>query len=220
MPFDVDRYRSLISRAAFDCSFYKGTIQDLSPAQRAMSFVGAPTWGQVNGVPCLQMNGAVRVSTSAAVPRVVDTTNTFWVELLGSHSTTDYLMYQISGGGWTVYYISATNQIVLGTYTAATANARNVNMAAMPLPGRLFHIVGYLDPVGLGGQWWVSGMPVATVFANTGVPANCANAIFQLANVGPAIGRGMINRVWSGTPANEDVSALYGAAHVLTGGEV
>lgn len=220
MPFDVDRYNSLIARCAFDMSAYKGTYQDLSRNARAMVFTGAPTWTQINGLPALHMNGAVRVQTSGAVASIVDTTAPFFLEMLLSHSTTDYVMYQVSGGGWTVYYISGSNQMILGTYTAATGNARNASMISMPPPGTLTHVIGYLDPVGLTGQWWVRGVPVTTTFNNVAAPANCANAVFQLANIGTAIGRGMINRVWQGTPTNEDVAALHGAARVLTGGMV
>jgi hypothetical protein len=222
MPFDNARYNSLIARASFDCSFYKGTIQDLSPARRAMSFVGAPSWTMVNGIPALKQAAGGYI-TSVATPSVINSTLPFFVELLYQpYAPGDYPMFQVAAGGWTVYYNNpAIGQLGLFTYTAAPANGRFINAPGVAYPGQLAHHVGYIDPVGLGGLWWKNGVPVATVFTNTNPPAVCANTAFRVCGGGAASSSiSMIARVWQGTPTNSDAQVLYQAARSLTGGEV
>jgi len=217
--YDQDRYRSLIARAAFDCSFYKGTIQDQSAAQRAMAFVGAPTFSRCNGLPCLKQNAAADGATSGNIAAVVDTTQPFWCEaLIDPPSTgTCHLIYQVNAGGFTFYWDASVPRIFLMTRTAALGNARYGFATVVKRPQ---HLVVSLDPVGLTSNGWVNGVPLGMTFTNTAPPVLCAATPVVVCGAGGLNMRSLLARVWRGAPTNEECAALYGAAHVLTGGDV
>jgi hypothetical protein len=174
----------------------------------------------VNGLPALASRTGNRVQT-AAIVGIVDITQPFFVELLMSPSGTEYLLYQLNAGGMTVYYDTTVSYVQLYTYTAALGVARYITSPVGSWLARSFkHVIGYVDPVGLSGKWWMNGVPVLTSFVNTAPPVPCAATAFCLPGVVGAPTRSLIARVWQGTPSNEDCAALYGAARALTGGEV
>jgi len=221
MPFDQNRYSSLIQRAAFDASFYKGTIQDLSSAQRAMSFVGAPSWAKCNGLPILRQNAAgAGAATTGAVASVINSTQPFWVECLVSTTTTAaYVFFQQNAGGWYCFTDPLNTRFLLITVTAALGNARYlVTVSARLAANRLNHIVAALDPVSLAGYSWINGAPNPTTFANIAPPVVCAATQLQVCGAGGLAARGMIARAWQGTPTNEDATCLAAAAESLVGG--
>jgi hypothetical protein len=125
MGYDQDRYARLLASASFDCSFYKGTWQDLSKNRLAMSAVGSPSWTMVNGLPALASRVGNRIQ-SAVIAGIVDITQPFFVELLMSPSGTEYLLYQLNAGGMTVYYDTTVSYVQLYTYTAALGVARYI----------------------------------------------------------------------------------------------
>ncbi len=217
MPYDQQRYNSLISRCAFDMSAYTGSFQDRSPAQRTMTAVGAPTWGRVNGVPALSGSGGIG-ATTGALASIINTTLPFWIEILFRWPQVGgftYQMFQVNAGGWSL--VCNGVQLQLYTYTAAPANARYVTSPAASFRyGYQSHAIAYIDPVGLSGAFWINGVPGVATFTNTNPPAVCANTAFT---VGTGQGS-MIARVWQGTPTNEDCVTLYQAAKTLVGGEI
>ena len=212
-----DRYNSLISRCSFNAEFFRGTWQDLSPAQRTMTAVGAPTWSMINGLPALQ-GSAGNGATTAAVASIINTTQPFWVEVCfrwPASVTFVYVMFQQSAGGWSLACNGA--QLQLYTYTAVPANARYITSPASSFRyNTQHHAIAYIDPVGLTGMFWINGVPVAATFTNTNPPVVCANTTFRTGTTqGTAIAR-----VWQGTPSNEDAQACYQQAKLLVGGEV
>lgn len=220
MTVDMVRYNRLIASAAFDCSFYTGSIQDRSsPAQRAMSLGGGMGWTRVNGIPCLAQRSAGDVVQSGVVASVVDcATQPYFAEVVFSARLSGFPVSQIDTGGWRLYY-NGVGGIVFGSLSAAYAWARYLSFAVTP--NSLTHVVCGVNPVGLSGTAWINGVPVAPGFTNGAVPANCNPTLLHVGgyNAGPTH-RTLIARVWQGTPSNEDVAALHGAARALTGGEV
>jgi hypothetical protein len=219
---DQDRYRSLIARAAFNAEFFRGTIQDLSAAQRVMTFVGSPRWSKLASWPCLKQNAANDGAVSAVVASIVDTTQAFWVELLiVPPFTASTLLLQFNAGGWRCYYDGTSQLLYLLTTTAVGGNARYCNSSVGSVPVRRpVHAVLGLDPVGLSGRIFLNGVPAVTAFVNNAPPVLCAAAILNVCGVGGESMRSMIARVWQGTPSNEDCQALYQQAKLLVGGEV
>lgn len=221
--FDKARYQSLIERATFNCEFWRGTYQDLSPSRLAMTAVGTPTWGKVNGLPCLKQRASGDRVQSGVVPSVVDTaTSSYWVESIWSPHTavTSYALYQFNGGGWTAYSDGANRTVAIGSLTAAGALARYCFPAAGSTPlNRPTHVVLWIDVVGLSGRAWINGIPHAVTFVNAAPPVACASTKLLVSAQGGGSLQTLLSRVWQGTPSNEDVAALYGAASVLTGGE-
>jgi hypothetical protein len=223
MGYDQDRYNSLISRASFDCSFYKGTIQDQSKSRLAMSFVGSPSWTMVNGLPALRQNAANDRASSAAVPCVVDVTIPYCAEwvLTPTKNVLGYGLYQVNGGGFVFYYDGAGATVALVSLTAASAVGRYCFTAAGTFPlFRTRHALFALDPVGLSGRAWVDGIPTAVTFVNVGAVQSCAAAALGVGGVGGPSVNSMLCRVWQGTPTNEDCVTLYQAAKTLVGGEI
>jgi hypothetical protein len=224
MPFDNARYNSLIARASFDCSFYKGTIQDQSKSRLAMTAVGSPTWTMVNGLPALRQNAAGDQVRSGAVASVVETsTQPYWVECVWRNgaTTTAYALYQFNGGGWTAYADGANRTFSLGSLTAAGALARYCFPAVGSAPThKPTHFVACLNPVALSGLCWVNGVPTAVTFVNAAPPVTCAATNLIVSSQAGSALTTCLSRVWQGTPTNADAAALYGAARALTGGEV
>jgi len=224
MAYDQNRYQSLIQRAAFNAEFFRGTIQDLSSAQRAMSFVGAPTFGRVNGHPCLKQNAAGDGVTSGNVANIVDVTSPFFLEAIFGVFPGDLPCYIIQQGvatfGGFIWYWSASGRLYqLEIYDAAAGAARTLSTPVDSQPARtLRHALFAVSP--LSALTWINGIPVTPLVTNTRVPTNCApRPLRVLATLGGGC-QAMIARVWQGTPTNEQVNDLYQAARELTSGEV
>jgi len=222
--FDQGRYNSLIARCAADFSFYKGTIQDLSGAQLAMSFAGAPTWSRVNGHPALAQRANADGAASAATGPVVDVTGAFFVEALFvpqlDPTTTDALLHQqaAGSGGFDIVWNPATDIVTLTLYTAAGAVARTISTAANTVvPTVPLHVVLASSAGGAAGTAWLRGIPAAVALAGAGVAANTAAA-----PVGYGRGTGLsdfiVSRVFSGAPGNEDAACLAEVAREMVGG--
>ncbi len=226
MALDQDRYRSLIERCAFRMDAFRGTIADLSPAQRAMAFVGAPTWGRINGWPCLKMNAAADGATSGALAAVLDVTGPFFVEAVARINLRSQYQdiagqYGGGGGGWE-WYFSNLNALVLLLYTAGGGVARNLSIPAASLPVRSpVHVLAYSTAGGVAGLAWVNGVPVGPVPAGAGVAANGGVRPYTVLGVG---GGGseradlLLHRAWTGTPSNADASCLAEASKLMIGG--
>jgi len=234
MAFDQNRYFSLIQRAAFDASFYKGTIQDLSSAQRAMSFVGAPTWARVNGRPCLSLRGGAYVRTTVAVAPVIPdlTAQVAYEALFVMPSATgliDYLFHQqgaAPGGGVSlgVFDTTLANQnIYMHGIPAGGGNGRYLAVAAGSCPnGRMAHVVQTAENTFTSGRAWVNGIARTVTLSDFNPPAVSLVATIRAGGYGFLVPHGvMIVRVWQGvTFTNEDAQVLYQAARELTSGEV
>lgn len=225
MPFDSARAASLIARAAFNAEFFRGTIQDLSSAKRAMSFVGAPTWSRINGRPCLKQNAAGDGTTSGVVDNIVDVTAPFWVEAL--FTTTNpgaacYVLQQgaVAAGGFIFYWsLGAGTLFRVELYDGAAGGARSVNTPAASGPyNTTRHVIIGIEP--LVGSCWINGVPGTPLVVNTRAATNCApRAVRMMGTVGGGCQAGFI-RCTQGTPSQEDATCLYQQARILTGGDV
>lgn len=221
--FDKDRYASLIARASFDCSFYKGTFQDQSKSRLAMSAVGTPGWSQVNGLPALTHTADTQGCRSAAVAAVVDCLGAFFVELLFKEDRYSTLagqwIVQYNNGGWDVVPDEGNTRLSMRLYTNAGAVARTMNTAVGSVQvRRVTHAILAMSNSGLAGASWINGVPTVVSFINAGVPAAVAGvATFTCAGNWQDRNTNLAMRVWQGTPTNEDVSALYGAAKSMVG---
>ena len=229
MPVDQDRYQSLIRRAAFRAEYFRGTIQDLSPAQRAMAFVGAPTWSRINGWPCLAQNAINQGSTSGAVAAFLDVTGSVWFEAVvqpfayGTDQNLIVSQRTPAGPGFTFFWHSsianAYARIIL--YDAAGASARSLNTPVLSVPVmRPSHIVLASINAGATGLGWINGIPVVVTLAGAGVVANAGVSVIEAG--GGVFTRGlkgtMIARAWQGTPTNADVACLAEQAKLMIGG--
>ena len=227
MPLDQVRYSRLIASAAFDASFYKGTWQDLSRNGLAMTPVGNPSWARCNGRPCLKQNAAADCVTSAAVPMAVDVLGDFSLEVTFSLSTgglwANLLTQGGVGGGFTAYWVSATQQVLLYLFTAAGAYAEQINTpVGSILPSRRYHLLMQSLAAGTNGRVTINGVHVAPVLMLAGVVAAGVNSAITTAGNSDAGCRQNVStsRLWQGTMTNEDAQVLYQAARELTGGEV
>ena len=225
MAYDQNRYQSLIQRAAFNAEFFRGTIQDLSSAQRAMSFVGAPTFGRVNGHPCLKQNAAGDRVTSGAVPMAVDVLGDFFLEVTFSLSTggqwANLLTQGGVGGGFTAYWVSATQEARLYLFTAAGAYAEQINTPfGSILPSRRYHLLMQSLAAGTNGRVTINGVHVAPVLMLAGVVAAGVNPVITTAGSSNAGCRQNVStsRLWRGQYTNEDATCLAAAAESLVGG--
>lgn len=229
MPVDTARYNSLISRAAFNMEAWRGTYQDLSANRLAMTAVGTPTWGVVNGLPCLKQGTVGDGATSATVQRIVDVTGSFTVEWLFSAQYVDgndnFIIRQGTGGGGFGIYVATPGagqfRAVLVIYDAAAAAARYVYYnPGLPLFWQ-YHMIYNPRTGGTSGATWINGTPVTTTLAGAGVSANIA--VDRVVTVGVGAGglkEFSIMRVFPFSLGNEDVTVLYEQAKILTGGEV
>jgi hypothetical protein len=228
MGYDQDRYNSLISRAAFDCSFYKGTWQDLSPARRTMTAVGSPSFTMVNGLPALRQNAVGDGSTSAVVPAIVDPSGAFSIEVCGAvygpaAATWGYFLRQQTLGGFFAYVDPSTQRFLVATNTAAGALARTLQSPVGSFPrATQRHLIMSSTSGATAGLSWVAGVPGAVTLGGAGVSAPCNPAaviVMAQSDVGVRV-QSLIIRVFPFALTNEDCAALYGAARALTGGEV
>ena len=229
MPVDQDRYNRLLASTAFDASFYTGSIQDRSRYQRAMTFVGAPTWTKINGWPALSglVNGDG--TTSANLPLVLDVTQTFSVEILtlvsgvsGNYTTAWRQTGAGFFGGAEIQVVSRANgiQLYATVYDAAGAVARQI---LSPNPsfayrtaahGLMTYIAG-----GGAGRCWINGVPTAVTLAGAGVPFNLAPPRPIISGgAGYWTGTYLLVRVWQGDTTNEDATCLAEQAKLLVGG--
>lgn len=225
MAVDQDRYRALIARAAFNAEFWRGTIQDLSPAQRAMSFVGAPTWGRINGNPCLSQRANADGVTRAAENPLIDVTGPFFVELCVINHIAGNLSYIRHGGvgatgGWKLTWDPANERASLDLFTAAGAVARTVynpNNSLAPR-NKPFHTIMATALGGTTGACWTAGLPAVATLAGVGVAAAAPAINLYAGGFGTGLCDSLIIRVWSGVPTNADATCLAEQARLLVGG--
>jgi hypothetical protein len=220
MAVDWDRYNRLRESASFNCEFFRGHIQDCSKSRLAMSFVGAPSWTMVNGLPALRQNANGDRAESAAVAALVDVTGPFFVELLTRVDVpgVNYTMRQIVNGGFTTYR-DTSPQVRLLLYTNAGAIARHIIVGAVGAnPDRVLqHIIVGASGGGTVGIGWTNGVPTAISYAGAGVAASSAAAVVSACGGNTGRNTTLIARVWQGTPTNEDATCLYQAAKSLIG---
>lgn len=219
--YDHDRFLALRESAAFNMEAWRGTFQDQSRNQLAMTAVGRPGWTQINGLPCLKQNAAGDQVRSGAVASIVETTTQpYWIEAVWRNGATNtaYAMYQFNGGGWTAYCDGAGRTIAIGSLTAAGALARYCFPAAGSLPTNTFrHVVACLNPVTLSGLCWINAVPTAVTFVNAAAPVTCAATNFIVSSQAGGGLHTLLCRVWQGTPTNADAACLYQAAKSLVG---
>lgn len=224
MAFDVNRYNSLISRCSFNMEAFRGTFQDLSPAQRTMTAVGTPGWSKIAGLPCLKQNAVADGATSGNTDSPVDVTGTFTVEAIiaGNTSGTDFILRSTGAGNFGGFVASRqTERMAITLYTAAGAGAREVVTPAASVPlGYARHILLASVAGGTAGLGWVNSIPVAVTLLGAGLAANHAGARPIIVNGNAGLQSLLLIRCWQGAITQEDVAALYGAAHVLTGGDI
>lgn len=223
MPVDQERYDLLIRRATFNAEFWRGTIQDLSAAQRAMSFVGAPTWSRINGWPCLAVNATG--TTSAAVPQVVDVTGSFTVEALSSYRQLPAAWLEQYGatGGFRFSSPSGVNRSEIYLYDNAGVAARVIYTAVGATPlNRPFHLLLTSTLGGTVGYARINGIPSTVAYAGAGVAANVAvpTAIAHGDADTRRAAQSLIVRAYPFALTNEDCATLYQAAKTLVGGEI
>jgi hypothetical protein len=215
MGYDQDRYNSLISRASFDCSFYKGTIQDQSKSRLAMGFVGAPSWGRINGLPCLQKPGTTGNGiTTAVIPAILDVTGTVTFETLCFKEAFHVrCLRQADLGGFELGNKFGGGGGELTLFDAAGAAARLIRSPNFVVNTPI-HLIVTSVAGGTAGRTWVNGVPGTTSLVFAGVAANAPpSAVLVL---GGGYGGGLsISRAWQGALTNEDCAALYGAAHAM-----
>jgi len=226
MAFDQNRYFSLIQRAAFDASFYKGTIQDLSSAQRAMSFVGAPTFGRVNGHPCLKQNATGEGCTSGAVLGVVDMAASWTIETLHRQDVGDSWLCRWAGpasaGGFLQSNFAAGGRILVYEYDAAGVPQRQLFSPAggVTPPNKTLHTLTSSIAAGTSGRMWFNGIPQVVTLIGAGVPVNpVASPVgFGMSGGAGGLATEMILRVYPFALTNEDATCLAEAAKELVGG--
>ena len=225
MAYDQQRHRALVQSAAVNYEFWRGTIQDQSSRGLAMSFVGAPTFGRVNGHPCLKQNAAGDCVTSGAVPMAVDVLGDFFLEVTFCVSTgglkANLLTQGGVGGGFTTYWVSATQQVLLYLFTAAGAAAGQIyTPVGSILPSRRYHLLMQSLAAGTNGRVTINGVHVAPVLMLAGVAAAGVNSVIITAGHSNAGCRENIStsRLWRGQYTNEDATCLAAAAESLVGG--
>lgn len=225
MPVDQEHYRSLISRCAFRMDAFTGSFQDLSAAQRTMTAVGAPTWGRINGLPCLSQRANADGATRAAENPLIDVTGAFVVELCAINHIAGNLSYIRHGGigatgGWKLTWDSASERASLDLFTAAGAVARTVyspNNSLLPR-NKPFHLIMGTSLGGTTGACWVAGLPAVATLAGAGVAAAAPALALYAGGFGTGLCDSIIIRVWQGTPTNSDAQCLADAAKLLVGG--
>lgn len=229
MPYDQDRYNSLISRAAFDCSFYKGTIQDQSPARRAMIFVGSPSFCLINGLPALRQNAAGSGAQSAAIPQILDLSGTVSIEAVyrpilragGYHP----LIAQSSGAaadGFMFEDDPVTGDAYFLLFNGG-AIARQIRATTPVTRGFLSHAIITSGNGAATGSAWVGGIPTSVVLGGAGAAVNTAGAVVAVAGA-PTVWSGsnglqdtVLIRAYPFALTNSDAACLYGAAKSLIG---
>ncbi len=220
VKYDVDRYQSLISRTAFNCEFFRGTIQDQSKNRLAMTRVGTPAFIRAGSVQALSQRTSGDRITSAAIPRPISCVIPFFVEFFGScRESESVIAYIAVAGGWYMGFNSTSECMVLLTRTAAGALARYSNTPIGGMKnGISYHVLMWLDPIGLSAKSWVNGVPVTTTFTNVGVPADDDGITLRVLGVALNRTQSITLRIWQGTPDNEDASCLYAASQSLVSG--
>ncbi len=192
-----------------------------------MSFVGSPSWTMINGLPAIKQNAATDYVTSTAVPMSVDVLSEFFFESVFSLTSgglwVNILTQGGVGGGFSAYWVSATNQVLFYLFNAAGAYAEQINTpVGSILPNRKYHLIMQSLTAGTNGLVWINGVPVAPVLMLAGVVAAGVNSAIVTAGNSDSGARNttILSRLWRGRATNSDAQALYGAAHILTGGEV
>lgn len=214
MPFDRDRYDDLVKRAAFNAEYWRGTIQDQSPARRPMTYTGSPKWCRVGSLVALEKRAAADGTTSAVIPPILDVTGAVTFEALFDHATfPPNFLRQISGtGGFTFGNATGVDRVEAYLLDNAGAGARLVTVATSSVQRfRPSHVLLTSVNGGTAGVAWINGVPSAVVLALAGVAANGAAAAlttFSVANTG----RVAITRCWQGALSSADATVLWEAA--------
>lgn len=219
MAVDQDRLARLLASAAFDARYYEGHIQDRSRNQRPMTFVGAPTWGRINGWPCLKQNAAGEGATSDVVAPVLDTTQAVSFEIVMEQWVAGYTVavrQRPGNGGWSFDYDQPNNRLAVSLYDAAGVLARGAFPVGLGGRRPTSYIVSFAAG-GLTPAAWFNGIPVAGAAFGAGVPAIGANAVCAI-GLTAGINRFMIIRCWQGALTSEDCSCLAEQAKLLIGG--
>ena len=226
MPADQDRYRSLIARAAFNAEFFRGTIQDLSAAQRAMTFVGAPSFGMINGLPCLKQNAAGDYTTSAAIPAVLDVTASWSIEALFSPGpgTIATILQQVgaaNAGGFSFQWRNTGGDVdVILVYLfdlAAGPRLLYSNNGVFTRYSTRHAIISGING-GASGKMWLNGVPIVCNLFGAAAPANIAVNRALTTLVGPVITTASLIRVFPFALTNADATCLAEQAKLLVGG--
>jgi hypothetical protein len=227
MPTSQDRYLALIARAAFNCEMFRGTFQDLSPAQRAMTVQGAPTWGRIDSWPTLKQLASADGAASGAVARIVDVTADFSIEwsgeLLLPEAGTANLISQVGAtGGFRLAWDAVNTVFVLTLYTNAGAVARTITTPAASAPLRTpVEIIIRSTAGGTAGAAWIRGTPVVATLGGAGVAANIgANSAVVVEEGDFGLVETLEARVTQDAWSNEDVAAIHSQVATMTGGEV
>jgi len=212
-------YRELCDQAVVSFDLWTGSIQSTGTAAMTMAVSGTPRFGKIGNKQYLMtFTNADKIVSNAAIAPVVNSTTAFWIEAWLCSGATDYFVYQVNAGGFGAYYDVGNRIFNLITFTAIGGAARTINTAvgSSPYSRNQYHAVGYIDPVGLTGQWWVDGVPYATTFTNTNPPVLGGNAVLNVGgNAGPGVNTAAL-RVWQGAPLADEVSLLYGNYQSLT----
>ena len=224
MAYDQQRYRALVQSAAVNYEFWRGTIQDQSSRGLAMTPVGNPSWGRVNGRPALKQNAAGDGVTSGNVANIVDVTGSFSVEgfftpmILGANFP---LRQWLGGGsgGFALTHDYGGGRSALYLLNNVGGVARTITMAAGTHPaGVLRHVLIVSLAGGISGYCWMNGIPVGPVFIGAGVAANIAANAAVAAGAGTGLMSSLLIRAYPFALGNEDVTCLAAAAESLVGG--
>jgi len=223
-----DRYNSLISRCSFNAEFFRGTWQDLSPAQRTMTPVGSPSFGKLAGWPCLKQNAAADGTTSAVVPAVVDLAGSWSAEaiLIPGPGTTLNIITQLgagNAGGFQIQWRNTGGDVnLLAVYQYDIAGVvrlfyTNIGAFVRYTPG---HLLFSSINNGASAKFWINGIPAVANAFGAGVPANIGANRSIVVGTGAAIASFLFVRLLPFAFTNEDATACYQQAHILTSGEV
>ncbi len=226
MPtLDQDRLQRLLASTVFRSDLWRGTWQDLSPAQRAMAAVGTPGWSRLNSWPILKQSAAADGTTSAAVAAIVDVTGAFSVEWCGvpmiAGAGVDTLLGQVGATGGFLFAWDCINGVfVLTLYNNAGAVARTISTpAASAVVQQASHVVITSTAGGAAGTASIRGIPVVAALGGAGVAANIgANSAVVSGGGGLGMMASLISRASGVAWGMEDRVCLAEAAKQLVGG--
>jgi hypothetical protein len=213
-------YQELIEQAKVNIELWRGDIQNRGTAAMTMAPNGTPRFGRIGNKQYLMtFTSTDKIVSNAAITPVINPTTAFWIEVGIASRATDYFVYQVAGGGFGAYQdVTAGNLLfILLTFTATGGAARYTNSFAgtAGYPLQPYHAIGYIDPVGLSGQWWINGVITGTSFVNLAPPVAGGNAVLYVGgSAGPGVNTSLC-RVWQGTPDTNEVQVLYNAYSTL-----
>jgi len=205
MPYDSDRARALIARAAFNAELWRGTVQDLSSVQRAMVINGTLRFVPYGSVVGVTMRTAADYAYRDNVPALVDATASFSLETLvyPCNGIAERMMYHLgvgASGAWAWLTAPPAGPWII-FWDAVGAFARSIQLPAGSLPlNKLTHLL---------------------IVPSAGATAGKALRFYSIGSAGGGGLLGIvINRIYPFTLGNEDAQVLYQQAKILTGGAV